>query len=358
MELDWIDLPNDDYSLVLGYRRKKTSTLNSLIESYHGIPKDEESSLEPRINSLEEIITHLTKWLSGELDPSEKPKHLRFIQEIAVKKKNYLVRLQEIYANQLYTKEAMEVYHRDTSGLSDSSKTAIVLTHVHWFSLKQKYYWGDFWNDSIDPCNRVLTPFYDQWERLKNQNDDTPHFFLWLETQHIPNYVPRVWYFNDDQRTKTNVSVENGQLCYKNKSSQPPVHHPEREERLIFAIDLDKEIYIAEERATPMGKIQHSSFTCGKPVLGAGVIAVNDGYIEMIALESGHYLPNTDIGFQILKIFREKGMEMNEIELQYFYDRNKYIAILSQEECSSLERYNQKLEETIKITTEKKRAIA
>jgi|GEM_PF-3036959 len=55
-------------------------------------------------------------------------------------------------------------------------------------------YWGDFWFETLDPCHRRLTPFLDSWKTLKKFNPEIPHFFLWLENQHIPKYVPHITY--------------------------------------------------------------------------------------------------------------------------------------------------------------------
>ncbi|MBS0652364.1 MAG: hypothetical protein JSR39_02430 [Verrucomicrobia bacterium] len=111
--------------------------------------------------------------------------------------------------------------------------------------------------------------------------------------------------------------------------------------RYLFSIDLTGEIYAAEEG---LG-ISHSSFTGGRPVLGAGLLQIDQGQLTSLALESGHYMPSMEIGHQILKIFEEKGALLpSNLEVVFFYDRNKYKAELAASPLPSLEQFKEILE--------------
>lgn len=310
--IDWLDLPDDNYVAILGYETQGTKDLDQLIRSYNQIPKDKIETLSCRIKKLNRIMDLIQNWVPH---PKDKRKHLLWIAEIASNKKNYLNELLKIYEGRLH--ENQTKYHNDFSMLRDPSKTPVILTNHRYYSLKMREYWGDFWMEALDPCHRRLTPFLDQWRSL---NIDTP-FFLWLETQHIPKYVPRVTYLKGDELEKRKVAVYQGLFWQQDAplSLDPSKKH-------LFSIDLNKDLYVAEEKEG----ISHSSFTCGKPVLGAGILQIVEGKLKSLALESGHYMPSIEIGYQILKIFEEKGVLFpTHLELIFFHDRNKYKADLT-----------------------------
>tara|TARA_A100001015_G_scaffold241313_1_gene275360 strand:+ start:1676 stop:2764 length:1089 start_codon:yes stop_codon:yes gene_type:complete len=351
--IDWVDLPFEDYSLILGYENQNVKHLDALISSYHQIAKNEETKLQTRIESLDTICSFLEAWLESGPSKIEKTKHLRFILDIAQKKKNYLFCLIHLYKENLHSENAQFLYHHDFSKQIDPKKTAIVLNNVHWFSLKQKHYWGDFWMDSLDPCKRVLTPFHDQWKVLRKEQPSTPHFFLWLETQFIPNYTPRVHYFDDQERENSQVIIHHNKLCFKKGFEYAPVH-THKGDRTLFIIDLDEKIYVAHEKVTEFGKTQHSSFNCGKPVLGAGLIQVREGIVTDLALESGHYLPDTEIGYQIICILKSQGLCLEKLTLHSFYDRNKYTSELESKDFISLNSFQSTIDNCIKEAQMKK----
>ena len=340
-EVDWIDLPNDNYNAVLGYETENTSALNALLDKYNQIPKDQVPTLSCRIRKLNQIIELIRDWTENRLEAIDKKKHLLWISEIATKKRNYLMHLLDIYEKGLHEEAALAALHGDVSNLSELSKTPVILNNHRFFSLKMREYWGDFWHETIDPCHRRLTPFLDQWRELKKGNPEIPHFFLWLETQHIPKYVPRVTHLNGEELERRRLVVKDGLFWSKGDSEWAVVNLNDPSKRFLFSIDLTGEIYAAEEEPG----ISHSSFTCGKPVLGAGLLQIQEGLLTSLALESGHYMPSVEIGYQILKHFEEKGCRFsNPLEVVFFYDRNKYRSELSANPLPSLEQFKEVLE--------------
>jgi hypothetical protein len=340
-DIDWIDLPDDDYLAVLGYETENTKALDALIRKYNLIPKDQVGTLSCRIKKLEQVSALIREWTSCRLEPQDKKKHLLWIAEIALKKRNYLAQLLHIYENKRHEEEAQDLYHTDIGNLRDTSKTPVFLTNHRFFSLKMREYWGDFWFESLDPCHRRLTPFLDQWKTLVAASSETPHFFLWLETQHLPKYVPRVTYFEGEELEQKKLVIKNGLFCESVASEWIPANFDSPSKRYLFAIDLTGEIYAAEEG---MG-VSHSSFTCGKPVLGGGLLQIVNGHLKSLALESGHYTPSMEIGYQILKIFEEKGAILpDNLEVIFFYDRNKYKVDMAAPPLPSLEQFKETLE--------------
>lgn len=176
-DIDWVDLPDDNYNAVLGYKTQKTLELDALILKYNEIPKDQVDSLSCRIRKLDEIISYVNDWVSNNLQPIDKKKHLIWILEIAARKRNYLVKVFDIFENKLYEDEVQKGYHTDSALLYDTSKMPVILNNQRFFSLKLREYWGDFWYETLDPCHRRLTPFLGRWEVLKDVNPEIPHFF-------------------------------------------------------------------------------------------------------------------------------------------------------------------------------------
>ena len=335
-EVDWFDLPNDNFVAVLGYETPNTIELSKRIKTYNSLKKSAEETLSPRITHLEEIISFVTNWADHNLSAIDKKKHLNWIIDIATKKRTYLIALSELYSKNKHLNNVQIAYHTDVSSQSDPKRKAIILTNHRFFSLKMREYWGDFWFESLDPCHRRLTPFLEQWEKVNNP----PHFFLWLEDHHIPKYVPRITYLHGEALARTRLHIQNGLICNRDKE---PIDFSDPKGRLLFSIDLDEKIYAAEEG----NGISHSSFTSGRPVLGAGLFFIDKGYLRSIALESGHYMPTTEIGFQIINLFREQGVIFPEIlELIFFYDRNKYTAFLTQDDLQDFSSFEIALEQT------------
>lgn len=348
-EVDWIDLPNDSYLAILGYETKNTIEIDQLIRKYNEFAKDEMTLLSHRIRALEDIVDKIHVWVNLELEQKDKKKHLIWISEIATRKKNYLTQLLEIYQNKLHEEEAQQRYHTDISSLPDLSKIPVFLNNHRFFSLKMREYWGDFWFESLDPCHRRLTPFLDQWRTLKKADPKTPHFFLWLENQHIPKYVPRVTYLQGEDLERCRLSVNDGLFWMHNENWIAKAEFNAPSTRYLFAIDLEGEIYVAEEAHG----ISHSSFTSGQPVLGAGLLRISEGVLYSVALESGHYMPSLEIGYQILKIFEEKGVVFPaELEVVYFHDRNKHKININTNPLPSLEEFNELLVANVLLKTQ------
>jgi hypothetical protein len=333
-EVDWIDLPSDDYTLILGYTNQNSFLLNQYISTYNQIPKDQVSTLENRVLALEKIAEFVTEWLGGRLEAIDKKKHIQWILEIAQKKKAYLIQLISVYAKGLHLKPFQEEYHQDLSRLEDEQKKSVFLNNSRFFSLKMREYWGDFWMETIDPCHRRLTPYLMRWEEEKAKDSTTPEFFLWLEVQHLPKYVPKIKHFSSIEQDQSRLVIQDG--LFRLSDRQTLANFCELNKRYLFAIDLDKEMYIHVESEG----ISHSTFTGGKPVLGAGLLVIKEGKLVSLALESGHYLPTVEIGYQILGIFLEKGLIIDvNFDLEFFYDRNKYKASLSLSKISTFENF-------------------
>lgn len=330
-ELDWIDLPNEDYTLVLGYNTPESRKLNELIKQYNQLTKDREDSLINRIDLLSQIESWIENWLKNLLSGVEKNKHLQWIAEIATKKRRYLESLQALSQENFFSIEALEEKFTSHPSLIEKTESAVLLNPKRFFSLKMREYWGDFYWEAIDPCHRKLTPFLIEWEKTRT-DFSVLSFFLWLETKHLPKYVPVVRYLTPCELKRAQVTVQNGVMI--EKATRELLQCCDPKEKYLFAIDLDKNFYVAKES----DGCSHSSFTHGYPVLGAGIVKVENGKLLSLSLESGHYLPSLETGHTILRCFMEMGLDLREeFDLSYFFDRNKYTVKINHEAIASLE---------------------
>jgi len=344
---DWIDLPDDNYTLVLGYSSPRSEHLNKLIAEYNSLKKDAATILPSRIESLNEITQYLENWIETGLEKHDKPKHLRLLKDIAHRKLNYLVKLNHIFSHGLEKDEALTEYHTNCDQLLNKELVPITLNNQCFFSIQMREYWGNFWLETLDPCHRRLTPFYHQWQSAKRENPSLPHLFLWLETMHIPKYVPRVVYVEEHELAALELVVNEGLLFH----GLEPASFDDPSERYLFAIDLDEKIYAGKESCG----FSHSSFTQGKAVLGAGLLKIEKGVLKSVALESGHYLPTMKAGFQILRLFYEKGVNLQEkIQVIFFHDRNKYQTTIGVEDLISESMFISILENSQKKSCQEK----
>jgi DNA-binding XRE family transcriptional regulator len=154
-----------------------------------------------------------------------------------------------------------------------------------------------------------------------------------------------VIYLQGEALEQKRVVIREGLFFEKKESQWTLANFNEPGKRYLFAIDLKGDLYVAEEGIG----ISHSSFTCGKPVLGGGLLQIVQGQIKSVALESGHYMPNVEIGYQILKIFEEKGAALpNPLEVIFFHDRNKYKKEFDASPLPSLEGFRELLQSAYK----------
>ena len=338
---DWIDLPTGNFAQILGYESPKVSQLTELVQHYHAMAKDSKELLLDRAASLRGIVQHLTDWLEYELTPIDKAKHLVFARDIAGKKAAYLEALSLLYQEGLDDLTAVEAKLTSMAKLRDKSLQPIALGNHRYFSLKMREYWGDFWYEALDPCHRRLSSFLMQWEALK-ANGKVPHFFLWMETQPVPKWTPRVRYLVCRERELCGLEVQKGKIYCKTADGLELAHFCSPGERYLFVIDLKKR-WMGGLESTGLS---HSSFTGGMPVLGAGLLKIDQGQIIALSLESGPYIPTPATGYQILMLLLEMGVELPPVlQVDYFYDRDKYSASVEAHHLASPERFFARLDD-------------
>lgn len=310
----WIDLPQDDYSKLALFEDERFIGLNGLVEHYHAIPKGNEVYLQKRVQALQEISNFLSAWI-----PQETLKHRRYflsnIERIASNKRRYLNELDIRYMNRQFEMDYLKSYHLDLSGMQTEHEP-IYLVHKRFYDSNIGIYWGEFWYETIDPCHRQLTPYYDLWIKQQNEPTSILSFFMWLEEQNLSRDIPSIEFLDQERLEQSKVFVDGGILYFSSEDKATPIDFCQEGQEYIFCIDLTERLLL-----TPASKaIHHVSLSHGKPVLGSGNMTVSQGKITSIQLESGHYLPTVHNGLQILDIFKTMGIPLEPSTPFTYYD--------------------------------------
>ncbi len=336
LTVDWIDIPHADYKVILETEEVEIERLNQLISNYHSIDKSSLKVQSNRIELLEAISNYLEQLASQEKFLNQK-KTILLLKKTVQSKKRYLKQILEIPSD-----EAISSCHLDHSSLPETDYEVISLRNNISYSLKMKEFWGKFWLESIDPCHRRLANFYQFWLDTNPVSKSYQSFFLWLESQPVSKNVPIVEYYSDTKLKSCCIEIIEGHL---RKSDTHELVNTDPAKRNLFIIDLSKNLYLEAYKEG----VWHTSLSCGNPILGAGLLQIEQGIIKVIAFESGHYLPSGKQNFQVLQILQEKGACIKDpLEVIYFEDRNKYRGFLSANHLKEYQHFNEALHETSK----------
>jgi hypothetical protein len=307
----WIDLPKQPISFYIGYHDQSFDLVNSLIDKYHGLDKLDEANLGDRSKLLGEISLTFDQ-VAYDLEDRQKSEVLTRLSLIARKKAEYLNRLNYIFEVEIDSYEKMHIQYAGDKQEIDGFFVLPLINKVI-YATNLPSYWGLFWLEALDPCHRMLTPYYVKW---KEDKDKTP-FFMWLEGQEIPYYIFQIELFDDEKLSQLqyNISTEDG-LVY-NSNCEKTTLNTENEE-YIFVITLDKKILISKSSQT----VRHFSLTAGKPVLSAGSIKILDGKIIYVDGESGHYMPSVFYINQTINLLMNLGANLDEkVNIKYYQDK-------------------------------------
>ena len=313
----WIDLPSSTYLCHMDFSPPVKEKLSLDLDLYHSKDKCSIESIQERVDCLALILHDIDRWSEVELNPSDFA-GFTLLKKIVCSKKAYLSQIQEIYEND--HNQELEKYHRDISSAIHPDHPALILRNERIYSLKMQGFWGDFWWESLDPCHRRLSSYLELWEKLCEQNPTTPPFFLWLENQHVPNSFPQVTYLEEEELPPYHFIISDG-LIRHSVTSIPLDCEPYT--RNIYVISLDEKLYISP----PIEGIWHSSFSKGKPVLAAGVISVENGILRVLSIESGHYFPSFENGYQSITLLLKMGICFDETFQICFYENKKKYSV-------------------------------
>jgi hypothetical protein len=161
------------------------------------------------------------------------------------------------------------------------------------------------------------------WQkRVNNEDPDAPKLTS-VTTQ----------YMSPEERQATAISSNNGKLVDSSgalldttNASGIGTFQKEGANKHIFAMTGDKQICTADpwaekkieptDQGANLAFVNHSSFTGGKAVAGAGEMRVEQGELQQVSDQSGHYKPDGQMMGQTLDQLNAMGVNMDKASLK------------------------------------------
>jgi hypothetical protein len=296
----WIDIPSCQF-----IDCTQSNDLQVLINRYHSIDKTKLELLNLRINLLDKIgqKIRLLKTRSNFKKSNNLVKLGHLLEPLIRKKLWYLQEIRKIYTNKnLFAKFTL------VNKSNDQYKPIFLINKVL-FDFKLPAFWGLYQLEVIDPCHRMLTPYYLKWEA---EGGNIP-FFLWLENQELSFRTLQMNFFSDKEVASSELKISKGK--FKHVNSDKLVNYSEKDKEYIYILSTDKKLFVTVANEV----VRHSSLSGGKPVLGAGALVIKDGNLSYIDLESGHYQPTAEVLQQVLVILEELGVKLDYVNLKVMY---------------------------------------
>lgn len=126
-----------------------------------------------------------------------------------------------------------------------------------------------------------------------------------------------------EERSEYQVIINNGRFYERNPdntfkvcSTQNRISH-EKKGYVAFVINTNGEISIFDHKGMK-GSLTHSSMNAQKFVLASGEFKIADGYLQSMTVHSGHYKPDEENTFELLKYFIQQGVDISRATLQFF----------------------------------------
>lgn len=189
----------------------------------------------------------------------------------------------------------------------------------------------------------VLKPFVKEWMALKEmglvEENFQDYFSKKMESDDALKSTilnQQVRYFDDAERERTEIIVEDGQLKQRGIDNDSLDLKPLASAYYAFVIadvkntegGLERKLYATPKIHTPSGRIQHSSFVRGGNVVSAGMIEINDQQ-QIIGIKniSGHYKPSLKELAYLINHLKEAGFDVSNLHVTCF--KNKWGIFLS-----------------------------
>ncbi|GKU98340.1 hypothetical protein SLEP1_g11355 [Rubroshorea leprosula] len=178
------------------------------------------------------------------------------------------------------------------------------------------------WIEAIDPRHRYghnLHTYYEQWCESKSGQP----FFYWLDIgdgkEVDLNECPRstlrqqcIKYLGPQERENYEYDIIEGKIIHKQTRDLLDTSNGSKGGKWIFVLSTSRELYAGQKKK---GMFHHSSFLAGGATLAAGRLEAEHGILKSISAYSGHYKPTVDILDSFLSFLNEKGVNLNEVEV-------------------------------------------
>ncbi|KAF8396438.1 hypothetical protein HHK36_018057 [Tetracentron sinense] len=204
----------------------------------------------------------------------------------------------------------------------------------------------EHWIEAIDPRHRYghsLHGYYEEWRKA----DAAQPFFYWLDIgdgkevdlKECPRSKLRhqcIKYLGPKEREHYEYIIVEGKFVHRQTGELLDTNKGLNGTKWIFVMSTSKKLYAGEKMR---GIFHHSSFLAGGTTLAAGRLKVEDGILKSISAYSGHYCPTDENLGIFLAFLKEKGVNLDEVQLHstddYDYYDNKSIQERSAIEVST-----------------------
>jgi hypothetical protein len=166
-----------------------------------------------------------------------------------------------------------------------------------------------YWLELLDPMHRAgfsLSPKYSTWLTDTTAIQTKKSFWAYIGTKASgSDSSTDVAYLNEGQGPKQyQVEFDASGLLVESIGDQPystRLHETafSGDGWAIFVVSPTGELYSASHI---VGKLHHSSFLGGRPVMAAGELVSEDGVVKVLTAKSGHYRPSPD---DLLRMVRQ-----------------------------------------------------
>ncbi|BBB57702.1 hypothetical protein MPCS_01713 (plasmid) [Candidatus Megaera polyxenophila] len=324
VRVNWMDLPVEKLGNILYLYDSKIDILNTKIQEYHTIPKNNWNAVPKRVKSLIDISTYAQN-LSGKIENSYLKSVIIKLSLIAIEKKNYLIQLLELH-NGGYKRVYNNLYD---ASIIQNNYIPLFINNIMRYNHSTQELWGEYILEAVDPCHRRLLNSFFSVFRNKTSSTKVSDFFLWLEDQQVSVFIPAIKMFTEAELAQKKVIIKNGKfydiLGKRITTNQillddKPIHGPVFDIEHIFIIDEIGNIYLCYSSRT----VGHTSMSHYKPIIGAGKLVLNNGEVKKIAFDSGHYLPGEKGAIQTINFLLKVGIKFkNTIKIEYFKGDNR-----------------------------------
>jgi len=167
-----------------------------------------------------------------------------------------------------------------------------------------------YWLELLDPAHRpgyVLSPKYSRWLTDLSAIQTKKSFWAYIGTNAAGSDASTdVTYLNETEGPKRyEVEFDGSGLLVESIGNQPYTTKLHRTEFsgngwAIFVVSPTGKLYSASHI---LGKLHHSSFLGGRPVMAAGEVVSEDGVIKVLTAKSGHYRPSANDLLRLVQQF-------------------------------------------------------
>lgn len=282
----------------------------NILQRYEKLEKTKVSVLSERISALKELNESL---LNSDI-------YLSGIKKGIIKKQNHLASLLHLFElgvlrdrKEIYNPEIEELFRVDNQELLPLKNDLI-------YDFNENVLLGKYIIEVVDPAHRfTVLKYIDEWQQTSKQIP----FFMYLEQKCNYDLIPEIQYFSDSKLKSCEIYIKNGLLYQSNGNLLSTDMHKE----YLFILTKDNIMYGCYGNRN----VKHTSLSIGDAIKCGGALKVNNGKVQEINLDSGHYFPSLAHLNKLVYYLRKKGVLLeNCIPVTYHENYMKKSILLKQ----------------------------